>query len=127
MGEIGCFLSHYLIWEEVRLTVFYFLQIWNNFIQSTSELQNGLGRAKQSKPIRSDPIRSELSRTGDFFHIMTSSMPTYSFSFQMINNGLNKVLILEDDVRFQPSFRYNLEELVKEADRLSHKYQWDLM
>ena len=45
----------------------------------------------------------------------------------MINNGLNKVLILEDDVRFQPSFRYNLEELVKEADRLSHKYQWDLM
>ena len=23
MGEIGCFLSHYLIWEEVRLPMVY--------------------------------------------------------------------------------------------------------
>ena len=62
MGEIGCFLSHYLIWEEVRRTIFSFLQIWNNFIQLTSELQNRLGRAKLSKPIRSDPIRAEPNR-----------------------------------------------------------------
>lgn len=61
MGEIGCFLSHYLIWEE------------------------------------------------------------------MINSGLNKVLILEDDVRFEPNFRREFQALLDEADKLFSKYDWDLI
>lgn len=61
MGEIGCFLSHYLIWEE------------------------------------------------------------------MINNGLDKVLVLEDDVRFEPDFRNQLQHLLQEANALSSEYPWELI
>ncbi|XP_015754199.1 PREDICTED: glycosyltransferase 25 family member-like [Acropora digitifera] len=61
MGEIGCFLSHYLIWQE------------------------------------------------------------------MINNGLSQVLILEDDVRFEPNFRNQLRGLLMEATTLSSRYRWELM
>lgn len=61
MGEIGCFLSHYLIWEE------------------------------------------------------------------MINNGLDKVLVLEDDVRFEPDFRNQLQDLLQEANALSSEYPWELI
>jgi len=61
MGEIGCFLSHFLIWEE------------------------------------------------------------------MINNGLSQVLVLEDDVRFEPDFRNRLQELLREATALSSKYHWELI
>lgn len=61
MGEIGCFLSHYLIWQE------------------------------------------------------------------MINNGLSQVLVLEDDVRFEPNFRNQLQGLLMEATALSSKYRWELI
>lgn len=61
MGEIGCFLSHYLIWQE------------------------------------------------------------------MINNGLSQVLILEDDVRFEPNFRNQLRGLLMEATTLSSRYRWELI
>lgn len=61
MGEIGCFLSHYLIWEE------------------------------------------------------------------MINNGLAQVLVLEDDVRFEPDFRNQLQYLLEEANALSNKFHWELI
>lgn len=61
MGEIGCFLSHYLIWQE------------------------------------------------------------------MINNGLSQVLILEDDVRFEPNFRNQLRGLLMEATTLSNRYRWELI
>ena len=45
----------------------------------------------------------------------------------MINNGLSQVLVLEDDVRFEPSFREQLQELVQEAYLLEKEYNWDLM
>ncbi|KAK3739374.1 hypothetical protein QZH41_015762, partial [Actinostola sp. cb2023] len=61
LGEIGCFLSHYLIWEE------------------------------------------------------------------MINNGLKKVLVLEDDIRFQPNFRKRLEDFLVDADNIKSKYNWDFI
>ena len=46
---------------------------------------------------------------------------------QMINNGLAQVLVLEDDVRFEPDFRNQLQYLLKEANALSSKYHWELM
>ncbi|XP_028515953.1 probable inactive glycosyltransferase 25 family member 3 [Exaiptasia diaphana] len=61
MGEIGCFLSHYLIWEE------------------------------------------------------------------MINNGLKNVLVLEDDIRFQPNFRKKLEAFLVDAERIKSKHTWDFI
>lgn len=46
---------------------------------------------------------------------------------QMINNGLSQVLILEDDVRFEPNFRNQLRGLLMEATTLSSRYRWELM
>lgn len=45
----------------------------------------------------------------------------------MINNGLAQILVLEDDVRFEPDFRNQLQGLLDEATVLSSKYRWDLM
>ena len=46
---------------------------------------------------------------------------------QMINNGLAQVLVLEDDVRFEPDFRNQLQYLLEEANALSNKFHWELM
>lgn len=46
---------------------------------------------------------------------------------QMINNGLAQVLVLEDDVRFEPDFRNQLRELLRDATALSSKYHWEFM
>ena len=42
-----------------------------------------------------------------------------------ISEKLQEVLILEDDVDFEPNFRDNLEQVLEEAHRLAP--QWDLM
>ena len=42
--------------------------------------------------------------------------------FQMVTEKLQEVLILEDDVDFEPNFR---DDLLEEAHRLAP--QWDLM
>ncbi|XP_045597644.1 glycosyltransferase 25 family member [Procambarus clarkii] len=57
-GEIGCFLSHYFIWEDI------------------------------------------------------------------VNNGYEKVLLFEDDIRFEPYFREKVKHMIRQADRL---LQWDLI
>lgn len=58
LGEIGCFLSHYRIWQE------------------------------------------------------------------MVKMGYNRVLILEDDLKFQPFFRAKALQVMKEADKYG---PWDLV
>ena len=45
----------------------------------------------------------------------------------MINSGLKRIVIFEDDVRFEPNFRREFQALIDEADRLYHKYDWDMM
>ena len=45
--------------------------------------------------------------------------------FQMVAEKLQEVLILEDDVDFEPNFRNDLEQVLEEAHRLAP--QWDLM
>lgn len=45
----------------------------------------------------------------------------------MVNNGLSQVLVLEDDVRFEPDFRNQLLQLLREATVLNNKYRWELM
>ncbi|XP_053646558.1 glycosyltransferase 25 family member isoform X2 [Cherax quadricarinatus] len=57
-GEIGCFLSHYFIWEDI------------------------------------------------------------------VNNGYKKVLLFEDDIRFEPYFREKVKHMIRQADRL---LKWDLI
>ena len=43
----------------------------------------------------------------------------------MIAEKLEEVLVLEDDVDFEPNFRSDLEHVLDEAHRLAP--QWDLM
>ena len=45
--------------------------------------------------------------------------------FQMAVEKLQEMLILEDDVDFEPNFHDNLEQVLEEAHRLAP--QWDLM
>ena len=47
------------------------------------------------------------------------------YVFQMVAEKLQEVLILEDDVDFEPNFRDNLEQVLEETHRLAP--QWDLM
>ncbi|KAF5402016.1 Collagen beta-1 O-galactosyltransferase [Paragonimus heterotremus] len=44
---------------------------------------------------------------------------------EMIEHGYQRILILEDDVRFAPAFVRNLAELIAEAD--THVPEWDLI
>ena len=43
----------------------------------------------------------------------------------MVAEKLQEVLILKDDVDFEPNFRDDLEQVLEEAHRLAP--QWDLM
>lgn len=43
----------------------------------------------------------------------------------MISEGLDEVLVLEDDVRFEPYFRFKLQMVLNELRRL--KVPWDLV
>lgn len=44
---------------------------------------------------------------------------------EMIERGFQRILILEDDVRFAPGFVRNLFDVIREADQ--HKPEWDLL
>ena len=74
-GEVGCFLSHYFIWQKV---------IW----------------------------KAPLSCL-------------VTLNVQMLEQDLQEVLVLEDDVDFEPDFRENLRVVLDEAHR--HAPTWDLM
>ena len=44
---------------------------------------------------------------------------------QVVDEGLDRVLVLEDDIDFEPRFREGLAEVMKEAEVLTPS--WDLM
>ncbi len=44
---------------------------------------------------------------------------------QMLEQNLQEVLVLEDDVDFEPNFKENLQVVLDEAR--SHSTTWDLM
>ena len=43
----------------------------------------------------------------------------------MVDEGLDRVLVVEDDIDFEPRFREGLAEVMKEAEVLTPT--WDLM
>lgn len=45
--------------------------------------------------------------------------------FQVVDQGFQKVLVLEDDVRFEPWFKRRLETIMGNADKT--QLDWDLM
>lgn len=49
----------------------------------------------------------------------------FVFFFQTTYEGLNEVLVLEDDARFEPYFRFKLQMVLNELRRL--KISWDLV
>ncbi len=44
---------------------------------------------------------------------------------QMIEEDLNEVLVLEDDIEFEPDFRQNLKKVLSEARQFTPN--WDIM
>ena len=40
---------------------------------------------------------------------------------------MSQVLVLEDDVRFEPNFRNQLQGLLEEATALSSRHRWELL
>ncbi|THD24705.1 Procollagen galactosyltransferase [Fasciola hepatica] len=49
----------------------------------------------------------------------------YNLWKEMVERGFQRILILEDDVRFAPGFVRNLAEVIREADL--HKPEWELL
>lgn len=49
----------------------------------------------------------------------------FIFFFQITSEGLDEVLVLEDDARFEPYFRFKLQMVLNELKRL--KVSWDLV
>lgn len=47
------------------------------------------------------------------------------FDLQVLERGLEKVLVLEDDVRFEPRFKRRLQAIMEDIDRA--QLDWDLM
>ena len=82
-GEVGCFLSHYKIWQKVSLC--------------------------------------ELSSTNAHFLCLSYVAKT----FQIVEDNLHTVLVLEDDVRFEKYFIKKLRHLLDEVHRFTST--WDLM
>lgn len=52
---------------------------------------------------------------------VSSSLP----SPQIVSQGLERVLVFEDDVRFEVSFPARLQRLMEELEEARH--DWDLM
>lgn len=46
-------------------------------------------------------------------------------SFQVLSLGLKEVLVLEDDIYFEPNFREAVIDTLNEVDQLN--LEWDLM
>lgn len=46
-------------------------------------------------------------------------------SIQVLSEGLQRVLVLEDDIDFEPQFRKGVVELMEEAEAFTPT--WDLM
>lgn len=44
---------------------------------------------------------------------------------QVLERGLEKVLVLEDDVRFEPRFKRRLQAIMDDTDKA--QLDWDLM
>lgn len=44
---------------------------------------------------------------------------------EVVETGAELVMVLEDDVQFEPYFRQKVKNLLKEAEQL--KLEWDLM
>lgn len=47
------------------------------------------------------------------------------FLQQVLEQGLDKVLVLEDDVRFEPRFKRRLQAIMDDIDKA--QLDWDLM
>lgn len=53
-----------------------------------------------------------------------ASPPVFSDS-QVLDKGLDQVLVLEDDVRFEPRFKRRLQTIME--DVIKARLDWDLM
>ncbi|CAH8678591.1 unnamed protein product [Schistosoma rodhaini] len=72
-------------------------------------------------PGYTDPYHNRSLKFGEIGCFLSH----YNIWMEMINNGYNRILILEDDLRFAPAFVRNLNKVIKEAD--DNVANWDLL
>ncbi|CAH8569161.1 unnamed protein product [Schistosoma turkestanicum] len=72
-------------------------------------------------PGYTDPYHNRSIKFGEIGCFLSH----YNIWTEMINNGYNRILILEDDLRFAPAFVRNLKKVIKEADE--NVLNWDLL
>lgn len=78
-GEIGCFLSHYFIWKDVKY----------------------------------------------FYFCFDQTLKFYKLKFKMIEHNYSKIIIFEDDARFQLNFKSNLFYFINTLG--SNNVEWELL
>lgn len=103
MGEIGCFLSHYNIWKEVHRLK----RIEKNFNQLDSK---AFGNWK--------------TLLGKSYLVWWWSFMLFA-STQIVERKLERSLVFEDDIRFEPYFQQKLLNFMHDVDSL--KLDWDIM
>ncbi|TNN20348.1 Procollagen galactosyltransferase 1 isoform 2 [Schistosoma japonicum] len=75
----------------------------------------------QQLPGYADPYHNRSLKLGEIGCFLSH----YNIWNEMITNGYNRILILEDDLRFAPAFIRNLNKIIKEADE--NVINWDLL
>ncbi|KAK1334087.1 hypothetical protein QTO34_005087 [Cnephaeus nilssonii] len=104
-GEVGCFLSHYAIWEE--------------------------SRAMCALPLRVPGDGRWPCGPGDMAALRECSTGSVAVTSLLgalegvVARGLARVVVFEDDVRFESNFKGRLERLMEEVE--AEKLPWDLI
>ncbi|KAK4474604.1 hypothetical protein MN116_001742, partial [Schistosoma mekongi] len=75
----------------------------------------------QQLPGYADPYHNRSLKLGEIGCFLSH----YNIWNEMITNGYNRIMILEDDLRFAPAFIRNLNKIIKEADE--NVLNWDLL
>lgn len=111
-GEVGCFLSHYNIWKEVR---------------GRGGHQHGAGTPRAS-PCHWGTWGEECS-AGSVDLVWPNAVLGWVCAFvpslQIVSRGLERSVVFEDDVRFEAAFPARLQRLMEELE--GARRDWDLM
>ncbi|CAH8641227.1 unnamed protein product [Schistosoma intercalatum] len=104
LHQLGINAKHYAAIDGKNLTMKYFDEL-------------GI----KQLPGYTDPYHNRSLKFGEIGCFLSH----YNIWIEMINNGYNRILVLEDDLRFAPAFVRNLNKVIKEADE--NVANWDLL
>lgn len=121
-GEVGCFLSHYSIWKEVRDL--------GGDTGTGGDTSTGQGPHVQHRLSgatgRGFFPQSERAQYGPVWpSVVLGRVHSAVPSLQIVSRGLERSVVFEDDVRFEVSFPARLRRLMEELE--GAQQDWDLM